>query len=175
MILPLFYFDHPILRQKTLPVEKITDEILKLIQDMEETMDQAGSIGISANQVGKLLSICLVRYPVEDEYGNYSRAPTQVYINPKLTNPTKETWVHDEGCLSIPKLYLPVERPVGITVTAIDRDGTEFIHELEGWPARVLMHENDHLNGKLYIDRISKKKRNEIEPILRRINNKYNV
>ncbi len=175
MKLPLFYYDNPILRKKAQPVEKITDEILQLIQDMEETMDEASSIGISANQVGKLLSICLVRYPIEDEYGNYSRAPTQVYINPRLSNPTKETWEHDEGCLSIPKLYLPVERPVGITVTALDRDGKEFTRDLIGWEARVLMHENDHLNGKLYIDRISKKKRNEIDHILRRIDKKYNM
>lgn len=175
MQLPLFFYDHPILRQKALLVDEITQEIKQLITDMEDTMNAASSIGISANQVGKLLSICLVRYPVEDEFGNYSRAPTKVYINPKLSNPSKETWVHDEGCLSIPKLYIDVERPVSITVTALDIDGNQFTEELSGWPARVLMHENDHLNGKLFIDRISKKKRNEIDPVLRKINKKFNT
>lgn len=175
MELPLFYYDHQILRQKALPVTAITDEIKQLIQDMEDTMDAHGSIGISANQVGKLLAICLVRYPVEDEHGNYSRAPTKVYINPKLTNPSRETWVHDEGCLSIPKLYMDVERPVAITVSALDRNGNPFTEELSGWSARVLMHENDHLNGKLYIDRISKKDRNKIDAQLRAINKKYNI
>ncbi len=175
MQLPLFYYDHPILRQKTKPVESITDEIRQLIFDMEETMDASSAIGISANQVGKLLSICLVRFPVEDEFGRYDRAPTKVYINPKLSNPSKETWVHDEGCLSIPKLYVDVERPVGITVVALDQNGNEFTEELTGWAARVLMHENDHLNGKLFIDRISKKKRNQIDADLRRIHKKYNM
>ncbi len=174
MQLPLFYYDHPILRQKALPVLEITPEIRQLVQDMEDTMNDASSIGISANQVGKLLAICLVRYPVEDQYGNYARADTKIYINPKLSNPSAETWVHDEGCLSIPKLYIDVERPVGITVTALDLNGKEFTEELTYWPARVLMHENDHLNGKLFIDRLSKKERNKIEPQLRRIHKKYN-
>ncbi|MBS0634349.1 MAG: peptide deformylase [Verrucomicrobia bacterium] len=174
MKLPLFYYDHPILRQKALLVTEVTDEIRQLIRDMEETMDAAASIGISANQVGKLLSVCLVRYPIEDEYGNYSRAPTKVYINPKLSNPTKQTWVHDEGCLSIPKLYVDVERPVGITVVALDENGNEFTEQLTGWAARVLMHENDHLNGKLFIDRLTKKQRNQIDPALRAIDKKYN-
>ena len=175
MQLQLYYYDNPVLRQKTKSVEAITDEIRQLIRDMEETMDASGAIGISANQVGKLLSICLVRYPVEDEFGRYERAPTKVYINPKLSNPSKETWVHDEGCLSIPKLYVDVERPVAIHVTALDQNGKEFTEELTGWAARVLMHENDHLNGKLFIDRISKKKRNQIDPDLRRIHKKYNM
>lgn len=174
MKLELYYYDHPILRQKTQPVTQITDEILQLIHDMEETMDGPQAIGISANQVGKLLSICLSRYPVEDEFGHYSRAQTKVYINPKLSNPSKETWFHDEGCLSIPKLYLEVERPVSITVTALDIHGKEFTETLSMWPARVLMHENDHLNGKLFIDRITKKQRNIAEPTLRRIHKKFN-
>ncbi len=157
-----------------MPVTEITEEIKQLIKDMEDTMNAASSIGISANQVGKLLSICLVRAPIEDEFGNYSRATTKVYINPKLSNPSKERWVHDEGCLSIPKLYVEVERPMHITVTALDENGTEFTEELSEWPARVLMHENDHLNGTLFIDRLSKKQRKQIEPALRRIQNKYN-
>ncbi|MCE5294176.1 MAG: peptide deformylase [Chlamydiales bacterium] len=175
MELPLFYYDHQILRQKALPVTEITDEIRQLIRDMEDTMNKASSIGISANQVGVLLAICLVRYPVEDQYGNYSRAPTKVYINPKLSNPSKETWVHEEGCLSIPKLYIDVERPYTITVTALDEHGKEFTETISEWPARVLMHENDHLNGKLYIDRISKKNRNKYEDALRKIDKKYNM
>lgn len=174
MQLPLFYYDHPVLRQKAVLVTEITAEIRKLIEAMEATLDSANALGISANQVGKLLAICLTRVPIEDEHGHYSRAPMRVYINPKLSNPSKETWVHDEGCLSIPKVYEDIERPVRITVTALDINGKEFTEELVGWPARVLMHENDHLNGKLFIDRLSKKRRNEIEADLRRINKNFN-
>ena len=173
MKLPLLYYGNPILRKKSDPVEKVTDEIRALIKDMEETMDTREGLGISAPQVGRPLAICLTRYPIEDEYGHYQRAPTKVFINPKLSNPSDEIWAQDEGCLSIPKIYEEVVRPVKITVTALDIDGNEFTEELDLWAARVLMHENDHINGVLFIDRISKKRRNEIEAKLRQIKKKY--
>lgn len=174
MQLPLFYYGSQILRQKAKPVVEVNDEIRQLIRDMEETMESFSAIGISAPQVGSPLAVCLTRHPVEDEFGRFDRAPTRVYINPKLSNPSPETWIHDEGCLSIPKIYEDVERPVRITVTALDQDGKEFTEELVGWAARVLMHENDHLNGVLFIDRISQKRRNQIEADLRRIKNSHN-
>lgn len=174
MQIPLFYYGNPVLRQKAKPVTEVNNEIKKLIQDMEDTMNSFSAIGISAPQVGKQLAICLTRHPIEDEFGRYARAETRVFINPKLTNPSVETWMHDEGCLSIPKIYADVERPVRITVTALDRDGKEFTEELVGWAARVLMHENDHLNGVLFIDRISQKQRHQIEADLRRIKSTYN-
>jgi peptide deformylase len=174
MLLPLFYYDHAILRKKAQPVTEITEEIRQLVKDMEETLDSFSAIGISANQVGKLLSICLTRHPVEDEFGRYDRAPTRVFINPKLSNPSPEMWLHDEGCLSIPKIYEDVARPLKITVTAMDLDGKQFTEELTGWAARVLMHENDHLNGVLFIDRINRKRRNEIDAHLRRIDKTHN-
>ena len=170
----LFYYNHPVLRQKAEVITEITQEIRDLVRDMEETMDAQGAIGISANQVGVLLRVFLVRHPVEDEHGRYERAPTKVYINPKLSKPSNETWVHDEGCLSIPKLYVDVERPVSITVTAQDLDGNEFTSEVSDWEARVIMHENDHINGTLFIDRIDKKKRNQIDAALRKIHKTYN-
>jgi len=174
MQLPLFYYGNTLLRQKAQLVTEVNNDIRKLIANMEDTMNSFNAIGISANQVGKLLSICLTRHPIEDEHGHYSRAPTRVFINPKLSNPSRETWVHDEGCLSIPKIYEDVERPVRITVTALDEHGKEFTEELIGWAARVLMHENDHLNGVLFIDRISHKRRNELEAALRRLKKTHN-
>jgi len=167
--LPILYYGNPILRQKSTPVEAVTDEIRAFIKDLEETMDMHQGIGISAPQVGRPIAICLTRYPIEDEYGHYQRAPTRVFINPYLSNPSQEVWAHEEGCLSIPKVYGEVARPVKITVTALDIDGKEFTEELEGWAARVLMHENDHLHGVLFVDRISKKQRNELEAKLRKI------
>src|SRR5574338_580180 len=101
MKLPLCYYSNPILRKKCAPVEHITDELKAFIKDMEETMDSYSGLGISAPQVGRSIAVCLVRFPIEDEESRYDRAPTKVYINPKLTNASKETWVHDEGCLSI--------------------------------------------------------------------------
>jgi peptide deformylase len=174
MKLPLCYYGNPVLRKKCTPVEQITDEIKTLIKDLEETMEAYAGLGISAPQVGKSLAIFLVRYPIEDESSHrYDRAPLKVYINPKLSQPSQETWVHEEGCLSIPKVYADVERPFTITITALDIDGKEFSEELSGWHARVVMHENDHINGVLFVDRISEKSRNRIEPALRTIKKKH--
>lgn len=174
MQLPILYYGNPILRKKTSPVLEITDEIRAFIHDLEETMLAHNGIGIAAPQVGKSVAIFLTSFPLEDDQGHFRHAPTRIFINPKLSNPSTETWLHEEGCLSIPKYYGEVERPVKITVTAQDIDGKEFTEQFEGWPARVCMHENDHLNGVLFPDRMSPKKRQEIEPILRQIKKHYN-
>ncbi len=170
---PLIYYGNPILRQKCTEVTAITDDIRAFIQDLHDTMLETNGIGISAPQLGRSLAIFFTRYPIEDEKGQYTTAPVKLYINPKLSKPSSETWCHEEGCLSIPKVYAEVERPVRITITAQDIDGNEFTEELTGWAARVAMHENDHLNGVLFIDRISKKKRNEIEAKLRQLKKEH--
>lgn len=174
MKLPLCYYGNPVLRKKCVPVEQITDEIRAFIKDLEDTMEAYAGLGISAPQVGKSLAIFLVRYPIEDSDSHrYERAPLKVYINPRLSDPSQETWIHEEGCLSIPKVYEDVKRPLEITITALDIDGKEFTEKLSGWPARVVMHENDHINGVLFVDRISEKKRNQLEPALRLIKKKH--
>lgn len=169
----LTYYGNPVLRKKCAPVEQVTEELKRFIQDMEDTMIASNGLGIAAPQLGRALAICITRCPIENELGEDSLAPAKLYINPKLTNPSDEHWVHEEGCLSIPKVYADVDRPVSITVTAQDINGKEFTENLSGWPARVLMHENDHLNGVLFIDRISKKKRNELEAKLRKIKKEH--
>jgi len=168
MLLSILYYGNPLLRKKTEPVGEITPQVLELIKNMEETMDSKMGLGISAPQVGSSLAIFLTRHPIEVE-GKFERAPTRVFINPKLYNPSETTWIHEEGCLSLPKVYGEVERPVEITVTALDEHGKEFTEHFSGWPARVIMHENDHLNGVLFIDRMSAKHRREIEQKLMQI------
>ena len=174
MKLPLLYYGNQILRKKAAPVVEINDEIRAFIKDLEDTMLAKNGIGISAPQVGKSITVFLTSHPIEDSHGGYKHAPTQVFINPKLTDPSDETWIHDEGCMSIPGIYEDVERPVSITVTALDINGKEFTERLTGWAARVCMHENDHINGVLFIDRmVSFKRRQEIEPILRKIKKQH--
>lgn len=174
MKLPLVYYGNPLLRKKTEPVTEITDEIRQFIKDLEETMDSKSGLGIAAPQVGRSLAICILRPPIEDASGRFTQGDAKVYINPKLSDPSTESWSHEEACLSIPKVYGDVIRPTTVTVTAMDINGQEFTETLTGWPARVLMHENDHLNGVLFIDRISQKQRNAIEAQLRAIKKKYN-
>ena len=174
MKLQLIYYGHPLLRKKAQPVAEITEEIKKLIQDMLETMQGQDGLGIAAPQVGKSLAIFITSPPVEDGKGGYTHEPPRVFINPKLSNPTEQGWEHSEACMSIPKLSGDVIRPVQITVTAQDINGKEFIEVFTGWPARVIMHENDHLNGVLFIDRIPQDQRREMENELRKIKKKYN-
>ncbi len=155
MKLELAYVGHEILRGKTHPVETIDQSLLELIASMKETVISYRGLGLAAPQVGVALSFFLACFPEKSDEGHVIAGPPKVFINPKISDPTPETWVAEEGCLSIPKVYHEVERPVGITVTAQNEQGEWFTERLSGWNAKIVMHENDHLNGVIFIDRIS--------------------
>ncbi len=174
MILPLCYFDDPILRKKALPIQEITPEIVKLAEDMIETMiNQHNGVGLAGPQVGKLLRIFIIR----DEYilpdGKWNFGPPEVMINPQLSEPFAELAVMSEGCLSIPGIHADVTRPVGIKIRYQRLDGQLVEETVSEFRARVIMHENDHLNGVLFIDRLTPKERSGIEPQLRAVKKKY--
>jgi len=160
MLLQIRYYGDKILRVKCKPVEKITDEIRTLAANMIETMDAAKGAGLAAPQVGLDLRIFVLRNPI-------------VYINPILSNLSHEKETDTEGCLSIPGLRAEVDRPLKIRVEAMGIDGVPFAEEVEGYNARVRMHENDHLNGVLYIDRLKLRARKKLEPALKEIQKKY--
>lgn len=173
MLLKICYYNNPILRKKCKPVPKITDEIKRLVQDMIETMDASNGIGLAAPQVGRDLAIFVMR---EDNYtddGELILGDVKVFINPKLSNPSSQKNTHSEGCLSLPGLHIDIDRPNSIYVEAIDLEGNAISQEFTDYTARVIMHENDHLNGVLFIDRISKNMKKKIEPALRAIKEKY--
>jgi len=174
MILPLVYYGNSKLRSKCLEVQEITEEIKQLCLDMVETMDANNGVGLAAVQVGKLLRIIVIREVLDDENGEAFLGDAEIYINPKLSNPSEKTKKLPEGCLSIPSLHEEVERPISIHIDALDIDGNKISKEIHNYKAREVMHENDHLNGVLFIDRLPAKKRKEIEPFLREIKAKYN-
>ncbi len=168
MILSVVKYGSKILRTKCQNVEEITPEIRELVQNMVETMDAARGIGIAAPQVGSLLRIFVLRNYIELEGGESAlSAEYQVYINSKILSCSKETVTETEGCLSIPGIREKVVRPYQIVIEAMDLDGKIFQEELTGYNARVRMHESDHLNGVLFIDRIAKSRRKKIDPILK--------
>lgn len=170
MRLPLTYLGNPILRKKCAPVEKITEEIQQLIVDMVETMDLAQGIGLAAPQVGKSIKLFVLRRYLIEEDGSWTISPEfKVYINPRIVKESQEIDIQDEGCLSIPGLHLPVERALAIIVEATDIEGNHFREEIEGYNARVIQHENDHVNGILFIDRVKPSIRDEAEPRLKEI------
>lgn len=173
MILELRYFGDPILRQQASPVGEITPEIQQFCKDLIETMLHHKGIGLAAPQVGRLLRIFVSTVDYEDENGEIHEGEPRVYINPQLKSPSPTLVERSEGCLSIPKLYMGVLRPLTIQVEALDINGEPFTRDCYGYLARNMMHEMDHLNGVLFIDRIKGKLRKEIEPDLRLIRQKY--
>jgi peptide deformylase len=145
------------LRLKSEPVGKITPEIKKLVEDMFETMYEAPGIGLAAIQVGvpkRVVTMDLSKK--EDE-----KAP-RVFINPEITWASDEPSTYEEGCLSIPDVHEDVERPAKVRVKYLDLDGKAHEEDAEGLFATCIQHEIDHLNGKLFIDHISKLKRDFI-------------
>ena len=154
---PLIILPDPVLRQLSRPVEQVDDRLQKFADDMLDTMYDAPGIGLAAIQVGEPLRMLVIDLAKEDE----PKAP-QVFINPEIVESGDDRSVYEEGCLSIPDYYAEVERPASITVKHLDRDGKEQTIEADGLLATCLQHEIDHLNGVLFIDHISKLKRDMV-------------
>jgi peptide deformylase len=166
-------YNDPVLRAKALPIETITPEIEKLGRDLIETMILYKGVGLAAPQVGILLRIFVIQDERLDEKGEWIGCEPEVIINPVLSKPSSEKTVMQEGCISLPGLYLDVSRPETIHIRYQNIKG-EWVEELlQGFRARVMMHENDHLNGVLTFDRIDKKERKKVESQLQAIDKKY--
>ena len=173
MLLKIHYYGAPVLRKRCEPVQEVTEEIRQLAKDMIETMDKGNGCGLAAPQVGHSLRLFVLRDYIIHEDGKWTLSEPKVYINPKLSHPGEYLLSDVEGCLSLPGLRLDVDRPDRITVEALDLDGNLFTEEAEGYNARIRMHENDHINGVLFIDRIDEKTRHKIDPQLREMKKKY--
>ncbi|NKL02456.1 peptide deformylase [Rhizobium leguminosarum bv. viciae] len=153
-IKPLIILPDPVLRQLSKPVERVDSDLQRLADDMLETMYDAPGIGLAAIQVGvprRMLVIDIAREGEEKQ--------PQVFINPEIVKSSDERSVYEEGCLSIPDYYAEVERPATVSVKYLDRNGKEQTVEADGLLATCLQHEIDHLNGVLFIDYISRLKR----------------
>jgi peptide deformylase len=173
MKLPLAYFGDSVLRKKTSPISEIDQTIHQLVEDMAETMEANNGCGLAAPQVHLPLSLfitCIPRYVDED---TVLPGELRIFINPKIIGYSPEVWPCEEGCLSIPGLRETVVRPLKVTIEATNLEGIVFVEEFVGFDAHVIMHENDHINGVLYIDRLPPKRKKEIESYLREIKKKY--
>ncbi|MDR1786811.1 MAG: peptide deformylase [Spirochaetaceae bacterium] len=140
-----------LLRQKALPVEKVDDTIRALVADMFAAMEAKNGVGLAAPQVGKLLRLFIA---AADD------GVRRVFINPHITAMSEETAEREEGCLSIPGIYENITRPRAVTVQAMDERGARFVLEADGMLARIILHENDHLDGLLFLDRTGEDARN---------------
>lgn len=170
---PLAYYGNPILRKKAAAIPKITDELKQLVADMIETMTAHNGCGLAAPQIHQSIALFITRIDHHDEEDNLIPGEVRVFINPKIISHTPEQWTCSEGCLSIPGVREDVSRPEKVVIQATNLDGVSFEEEFTEFDAHVIMHENDHLNGVLFIDRLSPKKKKEIEPKLRLIKKKH--
>jgi len=177
-IRPIIEAPDPRLRLKSKPVETIDDGIRTLVADMFETMYDAPGIGLAAIQIGEPLRVLVidlqkeVEGEFEDEAGpDGERRPRtindpRVFINPEILDPADEMNVYNEGCLSVPDHYADVERPATCRARWIDLDGVQHDELIDGMLATCLQHEMDHLEGILFIDHLSRLKR---EMVLRKL------
>ena len=147
----------PLLRQQSKPVETVDSEIQRLADDMLETMYDAPGIGLAAIQIGVPRRMLVIDLSRDDEENK-----PQVFINPEILKVSDDVSTYEEGCLSIPDYYAEVERPASLTVGYVDRDGKQQTIEADGLLATCLQHEIDHLNGVLFIDHISRLKRDMV-------------
>jgi len=145
------------LRQVSEPVKKIDAGIRKLVDDMFETMYEAPGIGLAAIQVGTPKRVVTMDLAKKDD----PKAP-QVFINPEVVWSSEDKATYEEGCLSIPEFYDEVERPAHVKVKYLDLEGVSHEIEANGLLATCLQHEIDHLNGVLFIDHLSKLKRDRV-------------
>lgn len=148
----LRFMGDPVLREKAVPVEKITDEMRTLIRDMFDTMYAEEGVGLAAPQVGVTDRIIVVD-PRDEGITPFA------LINPEVVHLSDDLVRDEEGCLSIPGLKEIVERPASVRVEALNPEGERVEIEAEGLLARILQHEVDHLDGILFLDRVSALKR----------------
>jgi peptide deformylase len=172
-ILPIVEVPDPRLKQVSVPVDTFDDQLRILVDDMFETMYDAPGIGLAAIQVGVPLRVLVIDLQPEDpdaepvpcdhdghhHHHQPTRREPRVFINPEILDPSEEHTLYTEGCLSVPEIYAEVERPSRIRARWQDLDGKVHEEEMDGLLATCLQHEMDHLDGILFIDRLSRLKR----------------
>jgi len=162
-LLEVRVFGDPVLRQAALEVRDFDDALVRLAQDLTETMHAHDGVGLAANQVGVLRRLFTF-----DDPGGEDRGPSAgAVVNPVLLGASEEVELADEGCLSFPGLFYPVERQLEVVVGHQDVHGAAHETVLHGFTARIWLHEMDHLNGVLFIDHLARHDRREAMRLMR--------
>ena len=153
------------LRKTSEPIERFDDDLQRFLDQMLATMYDAPGIGLAAVQVGVPRRLITIDVAAKESEEDEEREPTRdpiFLINPEIVWRSEEFSTYEEGCLSIPEYYAEVERPAKVRFRYLDREGNQHEREAEGLLATVVQHEVDHLDGKLFIDHISKLKRDMV-------------
>jgi peptide deformylase len=182
-VMKIYTYGSEVLKKQTAVVDVVNDEILATVEAMMKSMKNADGVGLAAPQVGLSLKLVVLGLSMPDLEKKQIVTPGEMFLLPKMPlcilNPeiiefSKETSIAEEGCLSIPGIYAKVERPVQITLNAKMLNGEHISFECGGFLARALQHEIDHLNGILFVDRLSKSEFNNIRFELKKIIKKNN-
>lgn len=155
MILPIVAYGHPTLRKIAKEIEPGHPGLDELIDNMFETMHQSEGVGLAAPQVNQSIRLFIVDASPYGEDKPELKEFRKIFINPSIVEESGEPWVFNEGCLSIPEIREDVSRPPKIRIRYYDRDFKFYDEVFEGIPARIILHEFDHLEAKLFVDRIS--------------------
>ena len=165
----------PVLRQISKPVETFDAELKTLVADMFETMYDAPGIGLAAVQVGEPIRLLVIDLQEPEEEGGEPVRDPKVFINPEILWHSDEEVPYTEGCLSVPEQYAEVMRPDKIRAKWRDAEGNSFEEEIDGLLAVCLQHEMDHLNGVLFIDHLSRLKRDMVLKKLAKWRKEHNL
>ncbi|PID69797.1 MAG: peptide deformylase [Flavobacteriales bacterium] len=162
MILPIVAYGHPVLRKVCKEIDSDYPHLKQLIADMHETMDNASGVGLAAPQIGRDIRLFIVNTEPFSESEDLDKKEKEVlknfkrvFINAKILEENDEQWTFTEGCLSIPGINEDVSRNKKLTITYYDENFKKHTEELSGLPARVVQHEYDHIEGKLFTDKLS--------------------
>ncbi len=168
-IIPITIYGDKILKQKSVPVKQVTTEIIEKIKNMFDSMRNAHGVGLAANQIGYSEKIFVIDLKGVE---GYEKSKPMVMINPELVLQSDELVVMEEGCLSLPNLRADVERPEIIKLRYLDTDEKEQTIEADDFMARVILHEYDHLLGKMIPDRVDEELKKQLKEELTKIKNR---
>lgn len=175
MKLPIVAYGDPLLRKTAREIDKDYPDLKKLIENMFETMDSADGVGLAAPQVGLSIRLIVVNGmpcvegACNEKDAKVLRTLRRAFINIHIEEESGEEWDYNEGCLSLPGIHENVRRPGTIKVRYRDEDWVEHVETFEGVAARIIQHEHDHLEGKLFIDHLSPLKKRLIQGRLNNI------
>ena len=172
MILPIVAYGSNVLRSQCKEIDSSYSNLDQLIENMFETMYAASGVGLAAPQINKSIRLFIVdTTPFKDDESPNHVVCKKIFINPKITSLTGESWSFSEGCLSIPEVREDVKRLSEITIEYFDKEFNKYIETYDGINARVILHEYDHIEGILFVDKISPLRKRMIKGKLKDISN----
>jgi peptide deformylase len=179
MIRPILSFGSGLLRKDCPEIPPTFPNLAGIIDDMWDTMYNANGCGLAASQIGVPIRLFIVdskptfkNLSAKDREVTFEKGDegiTETFINPTITSSSENTWVEEEGCLSIPGVSVPVERPWSVTIEYLDRDFNKQVQTFGGATARMIQHELDHTRGKLYLDYLKPLRKKLIDARLKKI------